>query len=145
MASNNSQYDTTVRLIMAIHNRFAKFTLDQPLALELPTHLETSHSLSSNMDLFVSSLYSPQVEGDMIRGAEGVTADAYKLCDLAVQAIERVGSQTDQAAAAMDKLALDGTRPSEVANDDGLEKEKKWMDVWRQQMEKAQKARAGSA
>ena len=127
---------------MAIHNRFAKFTLDQPMAIDLPAHLETSHSLSSDLDLFVSSLYSPQSEEDIVKGATGVIANAHRLCDLTLAAIEQTGSAADDAVAAMDKLNLEASpTPKDVARD-ALEKERKWMEVWKVQMDKAEDARA---
>lgn len=127
---------------MAIHNRFLTFTLDKPLALRLPDHLETSHALTSDLDLFVSSLYSPQSEEDVLTGATGVIKNATGLCDLTLTAIGQADAQEEGAAAALGKLSLDTVTRQEPAVLDPLEKEKKWMDVWKQQMDKAQAARS---
>jgi hypothetical protein len=121
--------DTIVRLVLAIHNRFAKFTLDQPDLLNLPENLQTSRSLTSNLDTLVSSLYCPQIVPDVKAGLEGILKDARRLCDMTLAS----GKEDDPLVNAAENLSIDKEK---MTAPDSATKEKKWMSMWKEQIDK---------
>jgi hypothetical protein len=131
------QLDTIVKLIMVLHNRFHSRLLGIPDLLQLPDHLDLSHSISANFDACVASLYPPQNTREVKQAAQAMIDDAVQLCKLSMaqaQATSSVGDLEEQ----LEKLQV--TEKPEGQHDKDL----KWLSFWNEQMDKACSAWKGT-
>jgi hypothetical protein len=93
------------------------------------------------MDMLVSSLYTPQNEADVSKGATDVVQSAYKLCNLSLEAMAR---PQDDVVEVLEKLTLGAESTTTKPTNEGLAKEERWMRVWKEQMDKAETARTNA-
>ncbi len=145
------QLDMILRLAIALHNRLSISVLPLiPFKVDYDSYLNQSHSLSSDLDNLVSSLYAPQ---DVQEVKSASTSIANRIRALCQKCLEDLGQPVDSLSVDLGTLALEGEgKPSGKPLEAGakatgeqaekakkVEKERKWLGLWTVQLDKAWK------